>query len=87
MHAFPVEVSYNLLIAASEEFAVSTVRGITGVCEPGARAIATVFLRGCGLALIGSLLAFAIRKTEGIRGEFMVLLTTHFLGLICQSIN
>ncbi|MFN7845343.1 MAG: hypothetical protein ACK5YR_09975 [Pirellula sp.] len=48
MHAFPVEVSYNLLIAASEEFAVSTVRGITGVCEPGARAIATVLCEAVG---------------------------------------
>ena len=69
------------------EWAVSLAQSILGVSEPGARAVATFALRGLGLALIGILLAWALRHQPMRRAALIVLVASPVIAIVAQWLN
>jgi hypothetical protein len=69
------------------EWAVGLVCSLTGISEPTSRVVVTFALRGVGMALIGVLLALALR---GVRNQWAVplgLIVAPLLAVLTQWIN
>jgi uncharacterized protein YfiM (DUF2279 family) len=67
--------------------AVRGLRSLVGTSEPGARAIATIALRGMGLGLIGILLTLAFKRMRLQLAAPLVLVAAPLLAVIAQWIN
>ena len=68
-------------------WAVDAIRSTLGVSEPIARALATVALRACGLALLGVFLSLCLKQISLRIAAPVVLLLTPLLAVLCQWIN
>jgi hypothetical protein len=71
----------------ASEWAVDGMRSVLGVSEPMARAIATIALRGMGLAVIGILLVQAFGRAKLEVGVPVVCLLAPLLAIMAQWIN
>ena len=69
------------------EWSVDLIRSLLGLSEPGARAVATIALRGMGLGLIGILVALLLSSVRMLWAGPAVLITAPLLGLATQWIN
>ncbi len=71
----------------AREWAVSGLRSIIGISEPAARAVATIALRGVGLALIGVLLSLALKRVRLTRAAVLVIVAAPLLAVTALWIN
>ena len=71
----------------AREWAVSGLRSIVGISEPAARAVATIALRGVGLALIGVLLSLALKRVRMSRAAVLVVVTAPLLAVTALWFN
>ena len=69
------------------DWAVNAVRSILGVSEPTSRAIATIALRACGLALTGVFLSLCLKQISLKTAALVVLLLAPCLAVLCQWVN
>ena len=69
------------------EWAVRGVRSLIGVSVPGARAVATIALRGAGLAMIGILLSLSFGRVRVQWALPLVLVVAPLLAVAAQWIN
>lgn len=72
---------------AASDWAVNAMRSTLGVSEPTSRALATIALRACGLALTGVFLSFCLKQISLKTAAVVVLLLAPCLAVLCQSIN
>jgi uncharacterized protein YfiM (DUF2279 family) len=63
------------------------MRSTLGVSEPTSRALATIALRACGLALTGVFLSFCLKQISLKTAAVVVLLLAPCLAVLCQWIN
>ena len=71
----------------ASDWAVNAVRSILGVSEPTSRAIATIALRACGLALTGVFLSLCLKQISLKTAALVVLLLAPCLAVLCQWVN
>ncbi len=69
------------------EWAVGAMRSLLGLSEPGARATATIVLRGIGLGLIGVLVALFLSSVRLRWAAPLVLIAAPLLAVASQWIN
>ena len=69
------------------DWAVNAVRSILGVSEPTSRAVATIALRACGLALTGVFLSLCLKQISLKTAALVVLLLAPCLAVLCQWVN
>lgn len=69
------------------QFAVDAVRGVLGIGEAGARALATLSLRIAGVALLGALLMVAFGGRRWERRSALMLLLAPLVALVTLWIN
>ncbi len=69
------------------DWAVQSVQRLAGISEPGARAIATIFLRAAGLALLGILVALFFSSHRFRWAALTALIAAPMLAVLCQWIN
>lgn len=71
----------------ASDWAVNAMRSTLGVSEPTSRALATIALRACGLALTGVFLSFCLKQISLKTAAVVVLLLAPCLAVLCQWIN
>jgi uncharacterized protein YfiM (DUF2279 family)/uncharacterized membrane protein len=71
----------------ASDWAVNTMRTTLGVSEPASRALATIALRACGLALAGVFLSLCLKQISLTTAALVVLLLAPCLSVLCQWIN
>lgn len=69
------------------EWAVDIIRSLSSISEPGARAVATIALRGAGLALVGILVALFLSSVPLRWAVPAVLVAAPVIGVGTQWIN
>ena len=69
------------------DWAVNAVRSILGVSEHTSRAVATIALRACGLALTGVFLSLCLKQISLKTAALVVLLLAPCLAVLCQWVN
>ena len=69
------------------DWAVNAVRSILGVSEHTSRAVATIALRACGLALTGAFLSLCLKQISLKTAALVVLLLAPCLAVLCQWVN
>ena len=69
------------------DWAVNAMHSTLGVSEPTSRALATIVLRACGLALTGVFLSFCLKQISLKTAAVVVLLLAPCLAVLCQWIN
>lgn len=68
-------------------WAVNAMKSTLGVSEPVSRALATISVRACGLALLGVLLSLCLRQISLKVTAPIVLMITPLLAVLCLWIN
>jgi uncharacterized membrane protein len=68
-------------------WAVAAIRSTLGVSEPSSRALATIALRACGLALTGVFLSLSVKKISLTTAVPVVLVFAPCLAVVCQWVN
>ena len=71
----------------ASDWAVSAMRSTFGVSEPTSRALATIALRACGLALTGVFLSLCLKQISLRTAAVVVLVLAPCLAVLCQWIN
>jgi len=71
----------------ASDWAVNAMRSTLGVSEPASRALATIALRACGLALTGVFLSLSLKQISLKTAALVVLLFAPCLAVLCQWIN
>ncbi len=69
------------------EWAVSAVTGLTGLAEPAARVVTSYAMRAGGLALLGTLLMFAVGTTRWNRRSLLAVLLAPGLAIVTLWVN
>ena len=69
------------------QWAVDAIHSTLRVSEPSARAISTIILRGCGLALLGVFLSLSTIRLPLKTAAPAVIVATPVLAILCQWIN
>jgi hypothetical protein len=71
----------------ASDWAVNAMRSTLAVSEPTSRALATIALRACGLALTGVFLSLSLKQISLKSAALVVLLLAPCLAVLCQWIN
>ena len=72
---------------SAPDWAVDGIRSTLKVSESASRAVATIALRACGLALIGVFLSLSLSQISNKFAVPFVLILTPLLAVLCQWIN
>ena len=71
----------------SPEWSVRAVRGLVGLAEPMARALATLILRAAGFGVLGILISLVLSSARIVWAAPIVVLFATFLAVVSQWIN
>ena len=71
----------------SPEWSVRAVRGLGGLAEPMARALATLILRAAGFGVLGILISLVLSSARIVWAAPIVVLFATFLAVVSQWIN
>ena len=71
----------------SPEWSVRAVRGLVGLADPMARALATLILRAAGFGVLGILISLVLSSARIVWAAPIVVLFATFLAVVSQWIN
>ena len=71
----------------ASDWATAAMRSTFGVSEPTSRALATIALRACGLALTGVFLSLSLKQISLKAAAVVVVLLAPCLAVFCQWMN